>query len=120
MEISSYSLQAQTIYPSVTLPAHMSMFHGVKADIHGVTTNTYTPNANLGNGITETLTYAGKTCAMFYDWQEIQRVTSIASQVNMNFNSGSASYEASATTSTTECIEHIQNTPTVFTFLYYG
>lgn len=28
LEKGSYSLEAETVYPSVTLPCHMSLFHG--------------------------------------------------------------------------------------------
>ena len=40
MKKSSYSLTAKTVFPSVTLPCHMSLFHSVDPDRHGVTTNT--------------------------------------------------------------------------------
>ena len=62
MRKSSYSLAAQTIYPSVTLPCHMSMFYGIEAYAHGVLTNEYTPDLDfLGSGITETLEKSGKS-----------------------------------------------------------
>lgn len=35
--------EAQTVFPSVTLPCHISLFHSVDPDRHGITTNTYTP-----------------------------------------------------------------------------
>ena len=43
LEKSSYSLNAQTVKPSVTLPCHMSLFHSVDPDRHGIVTNTYVP-----------------------------------------------------------------------------
>lgn len=43
MKRGSYAMDAQTVYPSVTLPCHMSMFHSVPPTRHGVTTNTYVP-----------------------------------------------------------------------------
>jgi predicted AlkP superfamily pyrophosphatase or phosphodiesterase len=39
MREGSYSLQAQTILPSKTLPSHTSMVTGVDADRHGITWN---------------------------------------------------------------------------------
>jgi predicted AlkP superfamily pyrophosphatase or phosphodiesterase len=39
MREGSYSLQARTILPSITLPAHTSMLTGTTPDVHGVTWN---------------------------------------------------------------------------------
>ena len=39
-EMSTYSLSAQTVFPSVTLPCHVSLFHSVDPTRHGTTTNT--------------------------------------------------------------------------------
>lgn len=125
IENSSYSLNAKTIYPSITLPAHTSMFYGVEASVHGVTTNSSAKYPTLRNGITETLTEAGKSCAMFYDWGELATLTNEDSVKHTYINggvavSGKEKYEASATESTNSVIEHIEKTPTDFTFLYYG
>lgn len=38
-----HTLAGRTVYPPVTLPCHMSLFHSVDPSRHGVTTNTYTP-----------------------------------------------------------------------------
>ncbi|MBO5923167.1 MAG: alkaline phosphatase family protein, partial [Lentisphaeria bacterium] len=43
LNTSSYSLTMRTVMPSVTLPCHMSLFHSVSADRHGILTNTYVP-----------------------------------------------------------------------------
>ena len=45
---ASYAMNAQTVYPSVTLPCHMSLFHSVDPERHGTTDNTYTPTKILG------------------------------------------------------------------------
>ena len=122
---ASYCLTAQTIYPSVTLPAHMSMFYGVEANVHGVTNNTYVRGDELGHGITETLVAAGKSCAMFYDWKTLGNITTLVREIQMTYIAGTPSmgkeaYEESATLLTNACIDHIENTPTDFTFLYFG
>lgn len=51
MERSSYCLKAQTVYPSSTLPCHMSLFHGVDPDRHGILTNTYVPQVRPIQGL---------------------------------------------------------------------
>ena len=55
MEKSSYTLCARTVFPSVTLPCHMSMFHSVGPERHGVTTNIFTPQVRPINGLAEQL-----------------------------------------------------------------
>ena len=40
VSMSSHALDAQTVMPSVTLPCHMSLFHSVDPDRHGILTNT--------------------------------------------------------------------------------
>ena len=56
IEKSSYSLNAQTVKPSVTLPCHMSLFHSVDPGRHGTTTNTYMPQVRPIAGLCEGLT----------------------------------------------------------------
>jgi hypothetical protein len=50
MQQSAYSLVAQTIYPSATLPAHSSMLTGLCPDKHGVDWNDYRPDRGYANG----------------------------------------------------------------------
>ena len=75
MQKASYTLNARTIFPSVTLPCHMSMFHSVPAERHGITTNLYLPPVRPVNGIFEQVTQAGGTCAMFYGWEPLRDIS---------------------------------------------
>ena len=50
MKIGAYSLTAQTIYPSATLPSHSSMLTGLCPSKHGVDWNDYLPNKGYANG----------------------------------------------------------------------
>ena len=52
-KIASYTFDARTVFPSVTLPCHMSMFHSVPPERHGTTTNTYMPQVRPINGLFE-------------------------------------------------------------------
>ena len=60
-EISTYSLEARTVMPSVTLPCHMSLFHSVDPGRHGTTTNTYTPQVRPIDGMVEVLRRAKRS-----------------------------------------------------------
>jgi len=41
--MGSYTMDATTVFPSMTLPCHLSLFHSVDPVRHGTTTNTYYP-----------------------------------------------------------------------------
>lgn len=43
MQRGTYTLEGSSVNPSVTLPCHMSIFHSVTPERHGITTNTYAP-----------------------------------------------------------------------------
>ena len=74
MKKATYSLNGRTVFPSVTLPCHMSIFHSVPPERHGVTTNTYTPMVRPLNGLFEQVLYAGGVSAIFYGWDNIRDV----------------------------------------------
>ena len=66
---STYTLHARTVMPSLTLPCHMSLFHSVDPDRHGITSNIYTPQVWPIEGMVERLDRAGKKCAFFLTWE---------------------------------------------------
>lgn len=72
-ERGAYSLKAQTVMPSITLPTHMSMFHGVLPQAHGVTDNTWQPMpGETIPGIVELVHQAQRKPAAFYTWDELR------------------------------------------------
>lgn len=71
LDRSLYTLQAKTVFPSVTLPCHMSLIHAVTPERHGVTTNTYTPQVRPVPGLFEMLS-PQKTTAFAYNWEELR------------------------------------------------
>ncbi len=71
LSAGAYTLAADTVFPSVTLPCHMSMFHSVGPDRHGVTDNVFTPMARPLNGIVEQL-HGRRSTAMCYDWEQLR------------------------------------------------
>lgn len=126
--MASYTMNARTINPSVTLPAHMSMFYGVEPSVHGVMTNNSTASHLLKNGITEALYEVGKTSALFYDWEKLNalsKYTVASNKVARTYINGEPQgaeewFEASTVALSDAVIAHMQNTPTDFTFLYYA
>ena len=72
LETSTYSLKMRSVMPSVTLPCHMSLFHSVSADRHGILSNTWVPQVRPIRGLCEVLSGAGKTTAFFYTWEPLR------------------------------------------------
>ncbi len=68
----AHTFKARTVMPSVTLPCHTSLFHGVEPGRHGITTNTWMPMARPVSGLVDVLHAAGKTTAFFYNWEELR------------------------------------------------
>ena len=71
-EESAYTLSARTVFPSVTLPCHMSLFHSVEPERHGILTNLYVPQVRPVKGLFDVLHLYKKRCAMFYNWEELR------------------------------------------------
>ena len=73
--IGSYTLDAQTVYPSVTLPSHMSMFHSVTPERHGITVNQYMPQVRPIKGLFEQIAANGGSSIMYYGWETLRDVS---------------------------------------------
>lgn len=69
------NVYAKTVVLSVTLPCHMSLFHSVVPQRHGILTNIYVPQVRPVKGLFEILTGQGKKCAMFYSWEELRDIS---------------------------------------------
>ncbi|MBO5198520.1 MAG: alkaline phosphatase family protein [Lachnospiraceae bacterium] len=118
---SSYSMDAQTVTPSVTLPCHMSLFHSVTPDRHGILTNTYTPQVRPVNGLCEQLRAAGKAASFFYNWGELRDLYQPDSLAVSYFASGHVyTYEKANVMVTDRALQDIPGQNLDFAFLYLG
>ena len=75
MKKGTYTLDAASMNPSVTLPCHMSIFHSVTPQRHGMTTNTYIPMVRPVNSLFEQISQAGGRSAMYYGWEPLRDVS---------------------------------------------
>ena len=121
LDHSAHDLNAQTVMPSVTLPCHMSLFHAVTPQRHGILTNTYVPQVRPVKGICEVLRAAKKNCAMFYNWEELKDLSRPDSLAYANFISGHVyGYEQANARLTQSCIDYLKTDRPDFAFLYLG
>lgn len=119
--ISAYSLKGKTAFPPVTLPCHVSMFHGVEPSRHGTTTNIYAPQVRPINGLCEVLSMAGKTCASFFSWNELRDLTKPASLIKCDYVSGEHyGFEYANEYVMKSSIAYLKENPVDFAFVYFG
>lgn len=118
---STYTMNAQTVFPSVTLPCHMSLFHSVAPERHGTTTNIYMPQVRPINGLCEVLKLYNKKSAMFYNWEDIRDVSRPNSLSHVAFYAGKKlGYLETGEMLTEELIKYVKAFDTDFTFLLLG
>ena len=121
LSLGSYCLDTLTVWPSVTLPCHMSLFHSVSPDRHGILTNTYVPQVRPVNGLCEQLKAAGKTSAFFYDWEELRDLSRPASLSYSFFASGSTfTYQKADRMLTENALAFLEKESPDFAFVYLG
>ena len=120
MKECRYSLTAQTVLPSVTLPCHMSLMHSVPPERHGNLTNTFFPMVRPVNGIFEVLRSAGKHSGVFYMWEELRDLWRPDSIAYSGYVSGNIYREKAAPRLTEDCIRYIKDYEPDFVFLYFA
>ena len=72
MHEGSYTLSAQSLMPTVTLPCHMSIFHSVPPERHGILSNHYQPMVRPLPSLYEQVNKAGLTSAAYYTWDPLR------------------------------------------------
>ena len=77
MQSSAYMLNAQTIFPSATLPSHSSMLTGTCPSKHGVNWNDYLPLLGYANGtdIFDLAHAAGLQTVMYVGKEKLRQIT---------------------------------------------
>ena len=122
VECSTYTFKGKTVFPSVTLPCHMSLFHSVDPDRHGTTTNVFAPQVRPILGLFDVLDRSGKRCAMFYDWEQLRDLGCPGSLTKSVFMKMSVcGHQKTDDKLTDAAIECIKNEDWVsFVFLYLG
>jgi predicted AlkP superfamily pyrophosphatase or phosphodiesterase len=113
------TMVAKTVVPSSTLPCHMSLFHSVPPERHGIVTNHYTPPVRPIPGLFEVLSAARKRTAMFYNWEQLRDVArpgSLTFSAYRNMKDPGGEDEAIAYEATAELFDSGYD----FAFVYFG
>ena len=117
LKMGSYTLDAKTVFPSKTLPCHMSMFHSIPPERHGITVNEYTPPVRPVNGICEQVKdFEGISC-MYYGWEPLRDITRPLSLKASTFINA-YTFEGSDGLLTDAALDYIPKKEPDFVFLY--
>lgn len=120
-ERSTHTFHGQTVFPSITLPCHISLFHSVDPDRHGTTTNIYAPQVRPIDGLFDVLHKNGKRCGMFYDWEELRDLSRPGALAKSYFVSQySYGYENTNDIVTDAAIDSLRTEHLDFLFVYLG
>ena len=118
---SAFNMNAKTVMPSVTLPCHVSLFHSVDPGRHGTTSNTYAQQVRPIDGICETLSKNRKSCAFFYNWEELRDLSRPSSLTHSFFISGERlGFDRANNITADAAIDFLPKVDIDFTFLYFG
>lgn len=121
MKRGASTMKAQTVFPSVTLPCHMSLFHSVDPSRHGTTTNTHMPQVRPIDGLCEVLKQAGKKCAFFRNWEHLKDLNRPGRLAfDLYINGKDETWETSTTLLADAAIAYIGKYQPDFTFFYTG
>ncbi len=119
MQLSSYTLNGRTVDQSVTLPCHMSLFHSVDPDRHGIMTNIHTPQVRPIDGLFDQLHKYKKMNGFFYSWEQLRdlsRPGHLHTAVCLNIGKQTGVDRRL----TDLAIDYIKTEQPDFTFLYLG
>jgi len=114
---SSYTFDAKTVYPSITLPCHLSMFHSVPPQRHGTVSNDYVTPVRPVNGLFEQIKAAGKRAVMYYGWEPLREIGRPGSLVASEYINA-YSFDHTDAMLTDKALEYIKLTKPDFVFLY--
>ncbi len=70
-----YTYRARSVFPTTTLPCHVSLFHSIPPEVHGVRNNTWQPLPAPVPGLTDVVAQSGLTAAAFYNWEELRDIS---------------------------------------------
>lgn len=68
----AWTLTAQSVMPSITLPCHTSLFHAVPPAAHSITSNEWQPLATPAPSLFRVIAEHGYDTAAFYTWEQLR------------------------------------------------
>ncbi|MBX3083027.1 MAG: alkaline phosphatase family protein [Anaerolineae bacterium] len=116
----AYTLRAQSVNPSITLPCHTSIFHSVPPSRHGIVSNEWTPQVRPIPGLIERLNQADKRCAFFTNWEELRDLSRPGNLAFSWYANESYNLAEGDRMVTDAALPYLQQGAFDFTFVYLG
>lgn len=116
----AFTLKAASVMPSITLPCHMSIFHSVPPERHGVTTNDWRPMARPLPGLVDQAHAAGKHCAFFHNWEPLRNLNLPGSLAFSYFRDNVYSDPEGDQVIAAEAARYLATDQPDFAFVYFG
>ena len=116
-KIASFTFDAKTVFPSITLPCHLSMFHSVPPERHGTMSNDYVKPVHVVSGLFEQIKMSGKRSAMYYGWEPLREISRPGSLIAAEYINA-YSFEHSDGVLTSRALDYIKLAKPDFVFLY--
>lgn len=121
MANSVYTLNAQTVMPSVTLNCHMSLFFSASPARHGTKGNTYALPPKPILSLLDVFAIEKKDVATFYSWGQLRDLCHPASlNYSLLIKGGTFGYDKANDRLTDAAIGYITENNTDLAFLYLG
>jgi predicted AlkP superfamily pyrophosphatase or phosphodiesterase len=120
MQRGAYTLRAQSVIPSITLPCHTSIFHSVPPSRHGIMDNEWRPQVRPIPGLVERLSQADKRCAFFTNWEELRDLSRPGSLALSWFANESYNLADGDRLVVEAALPYVQRQAFDFTFVYLG
>ena len=118
-EQSTYTLNGKSVFPPVTLPCHVSLFHSVPPQRHGTLTNDFAIPVRPVSGLFETIHGAGKKATMFYSWEKLRDIGTTGCLDAAEFLR-IQSFDSVDCRLTDKAISYVNENKPDFVFLYLG
>lgn len=120
MEEGAHTLEGRSVWPSITLPCHMSLFHSVPPMRHNTLVNTYMPMVRPVPGLFEVLKGAGLRTAMYFSWEPLRDVSRPLSISTSLFHAYAEDPHISDDRLLETALPHLRKGDHDFEFLYFG
>ncbi len=113
------TLSARSVMPCITLPCHMSIFHSVPPERHGVTSNTWAPMARPVPGLVEIAQQAGKRAAFVYNWEPLRNLSQ-PERLAFSFMRDNTKSPDGDDVIAAEAVRYLATEQPDFIFVYFG
>lgn len=116
----SSTFKAQSVVPSITLPAHTSIFHSVPPVRHGITTNDWHAMARPLPGLFEQIARAKLRSGAFLGWEQLRDLSRPGSLTFLYCLNTSETDLTTDRIIVDEALRHIKQHSFDFAFVYLG